>query len=290
MYISGFTFIRNAVKYDYPIAEAIQSILPLCNELVVALGNSDDTTRQVLENIGSPKIRIIDTVWNDELREGGQVLAIETMKAFSAINPKADWAVYIQADEILHEDTLENVRKAMLQYKDDKRVDGLLFDYLHFYGSYDFVGDSRRWYRKEVRVIRNNKNIQSYRDAQGFRKNGEKLNVKASGGVIHHYGWVKPPDKQQAKQQAFHRLWHNDQWLNENVGNSAEFDYSKIDTLQRFAGKHPSVIYPRIQAMNWQFNYDPTKAIKPKLKYRLANVVEKLTGYRLGEYKNYNLL
>lgn len=287
MFVSGFTFIRNAVKYDYPIAEAIQSILPLCDEVVVALGNSEDTTRQVLENIGSPKIRIIDTIWNDELREGGQVLAIETMKAFSAINPKADWAVYIQADEILHEDTLENVRQAMLTYKDDKRIDGLLFDYLHFYGSYDYIGDSRRWYRKEVRVVRNDKNIQSYRDAQGFRKNGEKLNVKPSGGVIHHYGWVKPPDKQQAKQQAFHRLWHNDDWLQENVGNTAEFDYSKIDTLKRFTGKHPAVIAPRIQAMNWQFNYDPTKAIKPKLKYRLANVIEKLTGYRLGEYKNY---
>lgn len=290
MYISGFTFIRNAVKYDYPIAEAIQSILPLCDEVVVALGNSDDSTRQVLENIGSPKIRIIETIWNDELREGGQVLALETMKALNAINPKADWAVYIQADEILHEDTLDNVRRAMLTYKDDKQVDGLLFDYLHFYGSYDFVGHSRRWYRKEVRVIRNDKNMQSYRDAQGFRKNGEKLNVKPSGGVIHHYGWVKPPDKQQAKQQAFHRLWHTDQWLNENIGNSAEFDYSKIDTLKRFSGKHPAVIAARIHAMNWQFNYDPTKSIKPKLKYRLANFIEKLTGYRLGEYKNYNLL
>lgn len=290
MFVSGFTFIRNAVKYDYPIAEAIQSILPLCDEVVVALGNSDDTTRQVLESISSPKIRIIDTVWNDNLREGGQVLAIETNKAFSAINPNADWAFYIQADEILHEDTLDNVRRAMLQYKDDKCVEGLLFDYIHFYGSYDYVGDSRRWYRKEIRVVRNDKAIQSYRDAQGFRKNGEKLMVKPSGGIIHHYGWVKPPDKQQAKQQAFHRLWHNDEWMKEHVGDKNEFDYSRIDSLKRFTGKHPTVIAERIKQMNWLFDFNPEKQIKPKLKHRLTNFIEKLTGYRLFEYKNYKKL
>jgi len=290
MFVSGFTFIRNAVKYDYPIVEAIGSILPLCDEVVVAIGNSEDYTRQLIENIGSPKIKIIDTVWDDNLRQGGQVLALETMKAYNVINPKADWAFYIQADEILHEDSLANVRNAMLQYKDDKQVEGLLFDYVHFYGSYDYVGDSRRWYRKEVRIVRNDKAIQSYRDAQGFRKNGEKLKVKNCGGIIHHYGWVKPPDKQQAKQQAFHRLWHSDQWLTENVGDKDAFDYTKIDTLKRFTGKHPAIIAERIKSMNWQFDYDPAKQLKPKLKYRIANAIERLTGKRLGEYKNYKLL
>lgn len=290
MYVSGFTFIRNAITYDYPIVEAIQSILPLCNEVVVAVGNSTDGTRALIESIGSPKIRIIDTVWDDTLREGGRVLALETQKAFEAINPQADWALYIQGDEVLHEDSLDNVRQAMQTYKDNDRVEGLLFDYVHFYGSYDYVGASRKWYRAEVRCVRADKAIQSYRDAQGFRKNGQKLQVKHCGGLIHHYGWVKPPDKQQAKQQAFHRLWHDDTWLAENVGNKAEFDYSKIDTLNRFTGKHPLVMQPRINRLNWQFTYDPTKGLKTPYKYRVANFIEKLTGYRLGEYKNYRLL
>ena len=290
MFVSGFTFIRNAVKYDYPIVEAIGSILPLCDEVVVAIGNSEDYTRQLIENIGSPKIKIIDTVWDDKLRQGGQVLALETMKAYNVINPKADWAFYIQADEILHEDSLANVRNAMLQYKDDKQVEGLLFDYVHFYGSYDYVGDSRRWYRKEVRIVRNDKAIQSYRDAQGFRKNGEKLKVKNCGGIIHHYGWVKPPDKQQAKQQAFHRLWHGDKWLEENVGNKNEFDYSQIDSLAHFTGKHPAIMQPRINSTNWHFSYDPTKGIKTPLKYRITGLIERLTGWHMFEYKNYRLL
>ncbi|MDE5606954.1 MAG: hypothetical protein K2I68_06605, partial [Bacteroidales bacterium] len=68
MKVSGFTFIRNAVLYGYPITEAIRSILPLVDEMVVAVGNSDDATEDLIRNIGSNKIRIIRTVWDDRLR------------------------------------------------------------------------------------------------------------------------------------------------------------------------------------------------------------------------------
>ena len=157
MQVSGFTFIRNAVKFDYPVVEAITSILDLCDEFVVMLGNSEDNTRKLLESINSPKLKIFDSVWDDSLREGGRVLADETNKAFDKVSPHNDWCFYIQGDELIHEKYLPGIKDAMLQYKDDNRVEGLLFNYLHFYGSYDYIGDSTQWYRKEVRVIRNDK-------------------------------------------------------------------------------------------------------------------------------------
>src|SRR5690606_35951354 len=113
MFISGFTFVRNAIQFDYPIVEAINSILPLCDEVIVAVGNSDDDTLQLIQNINSPKIRIIETRWDDSLREGGRVLAEETNKAFDAISPQADWAFYIQGDEVVHEKYHEVIRNAM---------------------------------------------------------------------------------------------------------------------------------------------------------------------------------
>src|SRR5689334_19405062 len=102
MKVSGFSFIRNAVKYKYPIEEALRSILPLCDEIVVAVGRSEDNTRELVASI-DPKIRILDTVWDDSLREGGKVLAVETDKAYRALDPNSDWCVYIQGDEVLHE-------------------------------------------------------------------------------------------------------------------------------------------------------------------------------------------
>ena len=162
MKVSGFTFIRNAIKYDYPIVEAIQSILPLCDEVVVAVGDSEDDTLSLIQNIAPEKIRIVQTQWDDTLREGGKVLAVETDKALQAVDSKSDWCLYIQGDEVLHESGHEEIKKAMLQFKDDERVDGLLLQYRHFYGSYDYVGASANWYRNEIRIIKKNPAIFSF--------------------------------------------------------------------------------------------------------------------------------
>lgn len=286
MFVSGFTFIRNAVKYDYPVVESIKSVLPLCDEFVVALGNSDDETETLIKSIDSPKIKIINTVWDESLREGGRVLAAETDKALRAINPDADWAFYMQADEVLHEKYIDAVMDAMRKWKDTPEVEGLLFNYVHFYGSYDFVGDSRRWYRHEIRIVRNHKDIHSFRDAQGFRKNNKLMKVKAVDACIYHYGWVKPPDKQQEKQKYFHKLWHDDDWVKKNISQTPVFDYSKIDALRPFKDTHPAVMHNRIKMKNWFFDFDPTQR-KLSLKNKILFFVEKLTGIRIGEYRNY---
>jgi hypothetical protein len=289
MKVSGFTFIRNAQKFDYPIVEAITSVLPLCDEMVVCVGQSEDNTREIIQNIPSDKIKIIDSVWDDSLREGGKVLAVETNKALDNIAADADWAFYIQGDEVLHEQYIPAVRDAMERYKNDNRVEGLLFKYVHFYGNYHHVGDSRKWYRHEIRIVRNNKSIRSFNDAQGFRLNNKKLCVKPIEAYIYHYGWVKPPKFQQAKAETFHRLWHDDKWMEQNIPKVEEFDYSAIDSLQYFTGTHPAVMHERINRMNWHFSFDPAKK-QLSFKDKCLLLLEKLTGKRWFEYKNYKII
>lgn len=286
MKVSGFTIIRNAVKFDYPVVESITSILPCVDEMVVALGNSEDETRALIEGIGSPKIRIIDTVWDDSLREGGRVLAEETNKALSAISPDSDWAFYIQADEVLHEDFIPIVRQAMEALKDRKEVEGLLFHYTHFYGNYHYTGASRNWYRHEIRVVRPQAGLRSYKDAQGFRVNDRKLNVIEIPAWIYHYGWVKNPVFQQEKQKHFHKLWHSDDWVEKHVQQADSFDYQTIDALDVFTGRHPQVMKERIARLDWDFSWDIRKK-KFNLKKRLLHWFEAQTGYRLFEYRNY---
>lgn len=286
MKVAGFTFIRNAVKFDYPIVEAIQSILPICDEFIVAVGQSEDDTLQLIQAIENPKIRIIETVWDDSLREGGRVLAAETDKAFQAISADTDWCFYIQGDECVHEKYLPSIKKGMEDHLQNHKVEGLLFDYLHFYGSYDYVGTSKRWYRHEIRIVRNLKEIKSYRDAQGFRISNRKLNVKSINASIYHYGWVKHPGKQQEKAKSFNKYWHDDRWMEQNIPDVSEFDYSNVDGLKKFLGSHPKVMQNRINNINWKFTFDPTQK-KISMKYRFVEFVERIFGYRIGEYKNY---
>ncbi len=290
MKVSGFTIIRNAIKYDYPVVEAINSILPLCDEFVIAVGNSSDDTLDLVTQIKSPKIKIIETVWDDSLREGGRTFALETDKAMKAIAPDSDWAFYIQADEAVHEKYYPEILAAMEKYKGTAEVDGLLFHYKHFYGSYDYVGESWSWYRREIRIVKNNKNIFSYRDAQGFRKRpNEKLHVKLIDAYIYHYGWVKDPRLMLQKQLNWNRFYFDDQWIAEHIAKAEEFDYSNIDSLARFDETHPQALVDRIKKINWKFDYDISKK-KYSLKERIKRFIYSFTGYRIGEYKNYKLI
>ncbi|MBX3102046.1 MAG: glycosyltransferase family 2 protein [Bacteroidetes bacterium] len=291
MTVQGFTFVRNALRYDYPVVESIRSLLPLCDTVTVCLGQSEDGTEALIRDLQAQhpgKLCIVPSVWDDSLREGGRVLAIETDKAYDAMPPGADWCIYLQADEVLHEAGYAPLRQAMAQWKDDPRVEGLALPYRHFWGSYDYVGSSRKWYRREVRVVRQHPRLRSYRDAQGFRLAGRPLHVKLAMAYVHHYGWVRDPQALQQKVRDFHRLWHDDEWVARHVPDVPEFDYTGIDALERYPGTHPAVMQERIARKNWDFQ--PPGKFHQSLKDKLLYYIERHTGRRLFEYRNYKLL
>lgn len=288
--ITGFTFIRNAIKFDYPVEESIRSILPLCDQVIVNVGNSDDGTEQLVAAINPSKIIIHHSVWDQSLIEGGRVLAAETDKAYIQISEDTDWCIYIQGDEVIHEKYYPVIRSSMEKYKDDKKVEGFLFRYKHFYGSYDYVGDTRKWYSHEIRIIRKDPAITSYRDAQGFRKNGRKLNVKEIDACIYHYGWVRHPQYQMRKILGFEKLYDSEKMAGRiSKTETDHFDYAGIDSLMKFTGTHPSVMHNRISKKNWTFEHDISRK-NFTLKGRILHWIENITGKRLFDYQNYNIL
>lgn len=291
MKVTGFTFIRNAIINDYPVAEAILSVLPLCDEFVVAVGNSTDETAELISAISPEKIKIINTVWDDELQNGGRVFAAETDKALEAIAPDTDWMIYIQGDECVHEKYLGIIQQEMKDNLEDNNIEGLLLKYIHFYGSYDYYAESRRWYRREIRILKNLPGIHSYKDAQGFRINERKLRVKLINAYIHHYGWVKTPKALQGKVRNFNQFYQTKDWIEQNFPVQETFDMRNADRLVKFDGSHPKVIQNRIAATNWTFDEDLNKR-RPKmnLKRRFLQKIEDLTGIRLFEYRNYKIV
>jgi hypothetical protein len=289
MKISGFTIIKNAVINDYPVIEAIESILPVVDEMIVLVGDSEDGTEALIRSVKSDKIKIFHSVWDRSINKGGEILAVETNKAFALISDDSDWAFYIQADEAVHEKYHAEILKTVQQYKDDKRVDGLVFNYLHFYGTYDYVGDSRKWYNKEVRIIRNDKTISAYRDAQGFRRDKTKLNVKPVNACIYHYGWVKDPKMMQQKIKNSTAFWQENKEALPVPESKDVFNYNEFDSLQKFKGTHPQPMLARIAKQNWKVELDINHK-KFKAKDLFLYWFEKLTGKRLFTFRNYKIL
>jgi glycosyltransferase involved in cell wall biosynthesis len=282
MRVSGATFVRNALRFDYPVTESITSILPLCDEFIVNVGRSEDDTLALIESIDSKKIKVIRSVWNDTKREGGRILSEQTNRALSHCS--GDWIFYIQADEVVHERYLDIVRRRMEAFLGDDEVEGLIFDFNHFYGSYFLVKNQRGWYRREIRIIRNNIGVSSWKDAQGFRLNGRKLRVMHSRACVYHYGWSRDPEKMLGKQRNLDRYWHSDSWIKARYEGGLEI---KIRGVEPFTSDHPAVMTQRIQGATWDRFKDPhlRRRFKPSVIRRLTSIFD-----RLGEYRNYVLL
>ena len=305
---------KNALKLYYPMKQAVMSILPIVDEFVVVLGDSDsdDRTREEILSIGSGKIRIIDTVWDIEKFPRGMEHAHQTDIAREHCT--GDWLFYLQSDEVIHEKYLPVIQQRCDELLDDRNIEGLLFNYIHFWGDYDHFQESHCWYRKEIRIIRNDPDIHSWESAQSFRRipnfdglnyrqqeETYKLHVADVNAWVYHYGWVRPPALMQNKIKAFsvnHRGVESVEQLVKEKKFDRIFDYGNLDKLPVFKGTHPRVMKEWIDNFNWkkELRYSgPRRSLNPvknkhdKLRYRIVSWIEKnmLFGIRLGEFRNY---
>jgi hypothetical protein len=292
--ISGFSFARNAVALDYPLREALLSALPLVDEMivVVAHGDASDDTRGLVESIGDARLRVLDAEWD----ESRQHLAYSDLTNLALDACGGDWCVYLQADEVLHEDDLPVLRARCEALLDDRRVEGMLFDYLHFFGDYRHLQTGQGWYQSEVRLVRNGIGVRSVRDAQSFRgPGGKRLDVARAHARIFHYGWVRHPARMRAKMDAF---WSHRGRADPDVQGAADshgFDYGPLGRLATWDGKHPAVMEGRMRAMGWQGllrDVDPPGLVRSRTHrderrlYRALTAISRMTGVDLN-HKNH---
>ena len=290
MKVSGFTFLRNGQKLGYPFVASIRSILPIVDEFVVALGPCDDDTEKMVREIGDPKIRIIPTQWNERIQPDYSVkgFVYGQQKSIALFNCTGDWAFYLEADEVVHEDDLPKIRAAMEKHLDDPRVEALVFDYLHFYGNANTYAWSPGWYRSEVRIIRNT--IPAWGPEGLFfivlekHKKGRYPRAAHTGATIYHYGWVRSETQMHLKASAVHKYWDDKP--------AVKVDYTKIDpaTLKLFTGTHPKVVQDWLPKAEGIFQADPNYQLSSReKKHRLMLKLEKWFGFRFNK-KHYRLV
>jgi len=296
--ISATTYVRNGLKMMYPFIESIQSALPLVDEYIVVLGDSEDGSREAILNLKSEKIKIVDSVWDMTMREGGKLFALQSNIGLD--HARGDWILHIQADEVIHENDLSKLKKCIGQYNDQPKVEGLLFPFLNFRGDYKHIHTGRQAHRFEIRAFKRNPLIRSYKDSQGFRKftslqtyaegeKGEKLHVAKIVIPMFHYNYVRPPKQMKEKAKVFSSMYNNDEWIEKNFKDLAEFDFNQVDKLELFKGIHPKVMEEIIKNSDCGFVYDPSKS-NSSLRHKILNRIEDITGYRIGEYKNYKIV
>ena len=312
MKISGFSFVRNGILLYYPVVESIKSILPIVDEFIIAVGKSSDgdKTREKIADIRDPKVKIIDTVWEEKYFKKGIINSIQTDIAMKQCS--GDWLFYLQADEVVHEKYLPNIVKRCEQLLDDEEIEGLLFKYKHFWGDYYHYQNGHGWYPNEIRIVRNMPEIHSWQSAQSFRKfkyydnprqaeGHSKLTVAEVDAEIYHYGWVRPPHLMQNKKRALDSVhWGLNKAKNYYDKGPSEFDYGPLNLISEFKESHPKVMNEMISKFNWgeklQKSGKPNKYREPhkheKLFIRFLSFIEKYTrgGKQIGGFENFNLV
>lgn len=283
MKVSGFTFLKNAHSLGYPFVESIRSVLPLVDEFIVSLGPCTDDTQQMIEAIGDPRIRIIHTSWNDRIVRDAKVkgFVYGQQKSIALFNCTGDWAFYIEGDEVVHEDDLPKIRAAMERHLDDKRVEALTFDYVHFYGNKNTYAWSPAWYRREPRIIRNTVPVWAPKGlfflVMENNKAGRYPYAAHTDARIFHYGWVRSREQMAAKCQSDAKYWGSA---------SKKPDYTEIDpqTLHLFTGTHPAVIEQWLPDAVGLFQSNPDhKLTRRERKHRWAMKLERLFGLELSK-------
>ena len=286
--LSGFTLVRNAVKLDFPIVPAIRSVLEVCDEVVVNVGKSEDETRDLVAAIGDPRVRILDTEW--DLSKKNVMLSIETQRAMDAC--RGSWGIYIQADEVLHERGARLLRERVAAWDGDERVEGLLVRYLHFYGGFDTIATNRRWYRREVRCVRLGRDIRPYQGAQGFRVGPayRKIRARPTDAEMFHYGWARPARAIREKHEQSKTMYP---WRRGKTDWDAQHGHLEwIPLLRPFTGTHPRA------AQEWISTRarDPERVVGPPrfklehLRFYVSDWIERLSGARVFEFRNYEVV
>lgn len=286
--ISGFTIVRNAQKLDYPFRESVLSVLPLCNEFIINCGESTDGTREICESLKKEfpnKIKIIETVWSEANQAGGFQLKSQTDRALSEC--KGEWCFYIQADELIHEEDLNKIEAAIVKASVNEAIDGIVFDYVHFYGNFSWAIRGRNWYRKEVRCFKNGRGIEAFRDAQGFRKNGARLKGILCGARVFHYGYVRSSASLKTKSAEMAKWWGTSIPKDEK-----SFQLVNHIGLYPFKGSHPALLSEKTSSNQLYADpkSGPRKWDKREIKNLITLVWESLFHFRIGEFRNYDLV
>ena len=99
--------MKNVIRQGYPVAEAIASSLPICDEFLISDGYSNDGTFEMLQKIASlnKKIKLSRIEWE---KKDLTVLADVSNKLREQCS--SDYLFYIQAAEVVHEANVKMLR------------------------------------------------------------------------------------------------------------------------------------------------------------------------------------
>jgi hypothetical protein len=282
----GFGVLKNGVKFDFPFRESLLSMEPITSMVYFALGDSEDITNLEFKKFSF--VKTINTTWDKTLKDG-KVISSETNKALqflkndlSASELKKAWGLYLQADEVIHEDDFALIKND-LEYCEQNGYDAISFRYLHFWHTHHHIAVSKNWYPHEIRIIKLDSPIESWGDGQSFRN---QKKIYYSEARIYHYGHVREQSAYEQKMRFQSSFHHADHLVEEKLKKDAE--NSKKHKTNYYFGTHPIVMKDRIIRMNdiWELPAAPVAAIVGNPEKYSSELIKHIAAHEVKWFKS----
>jgi hypothetical protein len=266
----------NIFEMDYPLEAAVISALGVCDEAVIVVGQSQDTTRhfvyQMQEDYGEEKIKVVETYIHFD--RGWEERWWNLASAYTA----AEWLFWLDADEAIHEYDVPLIKETMRK----PEVELIRFPFLHFYASKDYtlrmpLKTNTRMGRRSAgfRIVNwctdehpNHSACQAVFGLKGKQENANSWsgpNIVEVMAPIYHYGWCRKP-LALAMSRAKHRAWYADGGGLEDgrLPEVKPFDFRIKDRLAngqiaQWQGNHPAVMDSWFKQHEFLWNYGDKK-------------------------------
>lgn len=97
--LSGYVCVRNGYSLDYCWEQAVASLLPVCDEVVVCVGSdSNDGTLQAAWSMTNPKVRVVIYPWDNPTAKPDWWTA---WLNFARLQLRHEMQITLDADEVL---------------------------------------------------------------------------------------------------------------------------------------------------------------------------------------------
>lgn len=241
MTLGGNVCIRNGFRLDYCWKEAVRSLLPICDKVIVCDCDSDDGTREHIDEWcrHEPKLIPLNFPWKDPK---GDVTWWPTWVNYAREHLPTDMHIQLDADEVIHEDDYGAIKTAVAS----KSI--LFCKRLNFWrDSRHLIPEGVCCGTKVLRIAPTNMPIPS--DYPFGPANDTVARAVESNIRIFHYGFLRERHAFFRKAREVQRIWVNSYDPRLEKAESYDGEWSEMpgitgweDSLVDYNGSHPSAI------------------------------------------------
>lgn len=236
--------LRNGIEYDFCFEECIASLLPVCEEIVVAESQSTDGTRARLEEMAKaePKIKIYDYPYTNPV---GDPCWVMNWTNFAREKLTTDYNIQMDADEVLHESAYDRIMS-----KIQGREVSLLCRRWNFWKDHRHLIPLGECCAAEVLRVCPTKYwlAADFPDSRG--RESMDIQIGALDVCIYHYGFIRKRKAFFEKEEALQRAFFNDYDPNLKKAETYDGNWMQMpglcswnDQIIEFNGPHPLVAH-----------------------------------------------